>query len=181
MARFSRKRRRHGFTLTELLIVLAILVALVALVVPRFLGASKKADIQTTKSQIGLFRGALERYHLDAKDFPTTEQGLSALLRAPADSEESSVAGWDGPYLSTDVLPKDPWNNEYQYAYPPERGSGDSPDIWSWGPDGEDGTEDDICSWSGGTSEEGVEDEFGDLNEDIDIDTDLDMPDDVEF
>ncbi len=86
---FQRRRtRRAGFTLTEMLIVLAILVMLVALVVPRFLGTRKKADRQAAQAQIGLFRGALERYALDTKDFPTTEQGLQALLAAPGDGEE---------------------------------------------------------------------------------------------
>ena len=75
--------------------MLAILVALAAMVVPRFLGTQKKADVQTTKTQIGLFEGALERYAHDTKDFPTTEQGLAALLSAPADSEDSAVSGWD--------------------------------------------------------------------------------------
>jgi len=171
----KRRTRRQGFTLTELLIVLAILVMLVALVLPRFLGARKKADRQAAETQIGLFSGSLERYALDTKDFPTTEQGLQALFTPPADGDESTVAGWEGPYVNKDALPKDPWGNEFQYAYPPERGRGDLPDIWSWGPDKEDGTEDDICSWSAsGGGAEG--DEFGGgLDEDIDIDIDIDL------
>jgi len=175
MARISRKRRRRGFTLTELLIVLAILVMLVALVVPQFLGASKEADLNATKTQIGLFKGPLNQYHIHTKDFPTTEQGLQALITPPSDADDATVSGWKGPYLDTDVMPKDPWGNEYQYAYPPERGTGARPDIWSWGPDKEDGTEDDICSWSvSATGEEG--DEFGGgLDEDIDIDIDVDL------
>jgi general secretion pathway protein G len=54
---------------------------------------------------------------------------------------------WDGPYLNSQLIPKDPWGNVYQYEYPPQRGQGDYPDIWSFGPDGEDGTEDDVVSW----------------------------------
>jgi len=172
-----RRRTREGFTLMELLIVLGILVMLIALAAPRLLGTKKKANLKTAASQIGLLRGALEHYALDTEGFPTTEQGLEALLRAPADSEEGAATNWGGPYLNKD-LPKDPWGNDYQYAYPPERGSGDFPDIWSLGPDGEDNTEDDICSWTASKEGEGEgeglgEDEFGGKREDTKIDVDV--------
>ncbi len=173
------RARRAGFTLTEMLIVLAILVMLVALVVPRFLGAQQRADRQTAKAQIELLRGCLERYALDTKRFPTTEQGLGALLRAPSDAEEGGVTGWDGPYVNRDEIPLDPWNNEYQYVYPPERGSGDFPDIWSFGPDGEDNTEDDITSW--GAAAEGGEAGDDDFGGDLDIQVDTDFGDDFDF
>ena len=178
--RFGRTRRalRRGFTLMEMLIVLAILVMLVALVVPRFLGARNKADRQAAKVQIEAFRGALERFEMDTRSYPATEQGLQALISAPADSEESSISGWEGPYLNKNEIPKDPWGNEFQFVYPPERGSGDFPDIWSYGPDKEDNTEDDICSWGAASGGEG--DEFGDMgdemNMDIDVDVDLSPP-----
>jgi len=150
----QRRLRRAGFTLMEMLVVLAILVLLVAMVAPRVLGTQKKADINAAKAQIGMFKAALERYALDMKDFPTTEQGLTALVEEPTDTEDavdstgSSSSGWDGSYLTSADLPKDPWGNDYQYEYPPTRGKGDYPDIWSFGPDGEDDTEDDICSWN---------------------------------
>lgn len=171
---FHRRRtRRSGFTLTEMLIVLAILVMLVALVVPRFMGARKRADENAARSQIGLFRGALERYALDTRNYPTTEQGLQSLLTPPSDDSESTLRGWEGPYVSADAIPADPWGNEYQYVYPPERGSADAPDIWSFGPDGEDNTDDDICSWTvaGG----GMDDELGGPRQDMDIDIDIDV------
>jgi general secretion pathway protein G len=99
------------------------------------------------------------------KDFPTTEQGLEALVRAPEGdatartevvsdnpmrdaSASSTTSGWDGPYVNQESIPKDPWGGTYQYEYPPTHGSGEYPDIWSFGPDGQDGTEDDIVSWS---------------------------------
>jgi len=145
----TRKRRPpRGFTLVEMLVVLAILVLLVSMVVPRVIGSRKKADISNTRIQIGAISKALDAYEMDCKKFPTTEQGLAALAQKPADLTEST--NWSGPYLTGEV-PKDPWGNDYQYAYPPERGSGDNPDIWSYGPDGEDNTEDDICSWTGGS------------------------------
>lgn len=130
-----------------------------------------EANLNTAKTQIGLFKGPLNDYRRHTKTFPTTEQGLQALITPPGDGDESTVTGWRGPYLYTDTLPKDPWGNEYQYAYE----GGDSPRIWSWGPDKKDGTDDDIRSWSSGTVEEG---EFGGAEEDldIDIDTSFDKP-----
>ena len=165
----------------ELLIVLGILVMLIALAAPRLLGTRKKANIKTAQSQIGLLRGALEHYMLDTNKYPATEEGLRALSVRPAEADAGSdpeggggggaVDGWGGPYLNKE-LPKDPWGNDYQYAYPPERGTSDFPDIWSWGPDGEDNTEDDICSWSstggGGGGEDG--ESFGSSDSVMDVD-----------
>ncbi len=144
------KRRRDGFTLVEVLVVMAILVLLAGLVAPRILGSKKKANIQTVITQIGGFKSALERYALDLDTFPTTEQGLDALIDEPEADEERTTSGkskWDGSYLNADDIPEDPWGNVYQYEYPPTRGKADSPEIWSFGPDGEDDTEDDIVSW----------------------------------
>ncbi|RIK79168.1 MAG: type II secretion system protein GspG [Planctomycetota bacterium] len=138
------RRRTRGFTLMEMLLVLAILVALMALVGPRILGTQKKSDISTAKAQLGLFKAALERYSLDMRKFPTSEEGLASLIEKPAEDEKNQ---WDGPYLDTPDLPKDPWNNDYRYEFPPKQGQGDSPDLWSLGPDGEDGTDDDIVNW----------------------------------
>ncbi len=153
--------RRAGFTLVEMLIVLGILVAMFALVLPRFLGSQKKAKIDLSKTQIGAFRAALERYYVDCDRFPTTEQGLQALVSVPADLPANIT--WHGPYVSNDIA-ADPWGNPYQYEFPPTQGNGDSPDIWSYGPDGEEGTEDDVCSWtSAGVAAEGdaVSDDAG--------------------
>ena len=137
---------RRGFTLTELLIVMAILVLLVSLVGPRILGSKAKADINSVHTQIGMFQTALERYAIDVSRFPSTEEGLQALAEQPVD--ERIAKKWDGSYLKQSKLPTDPWDNEYQYEYPPTHGQDDLPDIWSFGPDGEENTEDDIVSWS---------------------------------
>lgn len=151
---------RQGFTLIELLIVLAILVGIMALALPRLMGSRKKAEINTAKTQIGLFQSALDKYEFDTRGLPMTEQGLTALTAPPAASDEMGGAvassGWDGPYL--DSIPNDPWKMSYQYEYPPTRSSGSRPEIWSFGPDRTDGTADDVCSWAataGGVDEEG--------------------------
>lgn len=149
---------RHGFTLTELLIVMAILVLLVSLVGPRLLGSKQKADVNSVKTQIGMFQSALERYAIDMNRFPSTEEGLKSLVEAPTATESSSedaegatttTVAWDGPYLKSSSLPADPWGNAYRYEFPPTHGKGDQPDIWSIGPDGQENTEDDIVSWDG--------------------------------
>ena len=137
---------RAGFTLMELLLVMAILVILLGLVAPRFLGTQKKANIGAAKSQIGLLKGPLENYALDMNGYPTTEEGLVSLIELPSESEREDQ--WSGPYLDETSVPTDPWGNEYQYEYPPSRNQIDRPDIWSFGPDGEDGTDDDIGNWS---------------------------------
>jgi general secretion pathway protein G len=158
MKQTHNRRPRGGFTLVEMLVVLAILVLLVSMVVPRIIGSQKKADINAAKTQIGMYKAALERYALDCKKYPASEQGLTALVSKPSDLSEN--AAWDGPYVS-DEIGRDPWGNEYQYKYPPEKGSSDNPDIWSFGPDGEDNTEDDICSWSSGAGAKGSEGNIG--------------------
>ncbi len=145
------RARRRGVTFIEVLIVLGVIMAILALVLPRMLGTQKQADIDTATKQIEAFRQCLQRYALDMKQLPTTEQGLAALVECPADVVEAAAGRWKGPYIEGDALLKDPWGNDYQYEYPPSHGNGDYPDIWSWGPDSEDGTEDDICSWTSGT------------------------------
>ena len=157
----------------EMLIVLGILVVVFALAAPRFFGAREKAEKSATKVQIMAFQAALDKYKFDTRSYPATEQGLEVLFQKPAESEESSVSGWDGPYMDKPELPKDPWGNPYQYACPAERGSGEF-DIWSYGPDGEDNTEDDICSWTVSKDGEGGEDEFA---TDRDVDRDVDVGD----
>jgi general secretion pathway protein G len=148
-----RFRRRRAFTLLELMIVLVILVLLFAMVGPRLLGSQKKADIKAAKTQIGNLEAALELYAVDMRTFPSSEEGLQGLLEQPSD--ERAAAKWEGPYLDDDVLPLDPWDNAYEYEYPPTNNRRDFPDIWSLGPDGEADTDDDIVNWRVGSGEAG--------------------------
>ena len=129
--RFS--RHQGGFTLIELLVVLVILGMLAGLVGPRLFSNVDKSKVKTAETQVKMLRGALQTYRLDVGSYPTTEQGLSALMKAPAD-----VPSWQGPYLE-DQLPKDPWGKDYVYKSPVSNLQGFS--LYSLGADGKEGGE----------------------------------------
>lgn len=162
----KRRRSRGGFTLLELMIVLIILVGLMAIVGPRFLGSQQKADARTAEAQIGNLSSALKMYVVDMKTFPSTEEGLLGLIQPPED--ERLARRWGGPYIDGNRLPLDPWGGEYQYEYGAAEGDSgsdsasgsaagttDFPRIFSLGPDGQAGTEDDISNFA--TDEEAEE------------------------
>jgi general secretion pathway protein G len=140
---------QRGFTLMEVLLVLVILVVLMGFAVPSLLGSKKKADVDAAKTQIGLFRTALEKYALDMNTFPSSEAGLDVLVVEPSDVEEEQLANWAGPYITTSAkeAPRDPWGQKYFYAFPSTHES-EYPDIWSAGPDTKEGTEDDVVNWT---------------------------------
>lgn len=148
----STQRPRSGLTLLELMIVLIILVGLIALVGPRLLGSQKKADIRTAQVQIGNLVSALKMYAVDMKTYPSTEDGLQMLIKSPED--ERLARNWSGPYIEGSKLPIDPWGNEFQYEFGTEEGSGDFPRIFSMGPDGQAGNEDDIANQAAAGEEE---------------------------
>jgi general secretion pathway protein G len=137
------ERRRGGFTLIEVMLVLMILVILASLAVGAFAPMRRKARIDAAKSQIGLMKTPLQVYEVAIGNLPTTTQGLEALRSAPSDIPNASK--WDGPYLDIPV-PLDPWGNPYQYACPGTHNP-DGYDVWSFGPDGANGTADDIGNW----------------------------------
>jgi general secretion pathway protein G len=152
-----------GFTLVEIMIVLAILVLLLAMVGPRLLKTQEKADQKIAVTQIKNIEQALDMYKVENRSYPSTEEGLQALLVKPAD--EARAANWAGPYLNEDKLPVDPWGHAYNYEYPPTKGQGrDMPNIWSLGPDGQDNTGDDIINW---TKAEGEDSPETSTNEDL--------------
>lgn len=135
--------RRGAFTLVEVLLVLVILVIIGSIAVTAYGPIQRRAYINAAKSQIKAFKTPLNAYRLDLGDFPTTSQGLEALRNPPADLP--NLEDYGGPYLDSPV-PLDPWNNPYMYEYP-GRYDPMQPDIWSFGPDGVNGTDDDIGSW----------------------------------
>lgn len=132
-------KKNRGFTLLELLVVIVILALLAAIVVPKLTGRVDEAKIETTKIQLKELKRALEMYKLDNGTYPTTEQGLKALVEKPTSPPEPKK--WR-QYL--DSVPKDGWGNDFVYISPAE---GKPYELKSKGPDGELGTEDDISVW----------------------------------
>ena len=138
------RSKRSGFTLMEVLLVLAIIGVILAMVVPQLMGRRRVANVQASYASIKSLEQALELYQLDHNDkFPQTNEGLQVLLVPNGNDPQ-----WKGPYLkNANALPVDAWNNPIQYQYPGTKSNDDKPDIWSWGIDQQDGTDDDIGNW----------------------------------
>lgn len=128
----KRRRSQAGFTLVELLVVLVILGLLLGIVGPRAIDFLSRAKGDVAKIQIQNFGAALDLYRLDVGTYPTTEQGLTALMKAPG-----GAARWNGPYLKGEAAPLDPWNKPYVYERPGPAGKPYL--ILSLGADGQKG------------------------------------------
>lgn len=140
-------RNRRGFTLIEIMVVIAILALLAALVGPRIIGRSDDAKIADAKVQIKNLETALKLYKLDTGTYPSTEQGLMALVSAPTVGTIPKNYRSEG-YLESKQVPKDPWGNDFVYLSPGEHGDYD---LYSFGADGVKGGEEknaDIESWN---------------------------------
>ena len=148
--RRNRQPQRGGFTLLEVMIVLLILVTMAGLGVFAFRGQLEQGRKRTAFTYVKELAGYVEMYELDMGRPPTTEQGLGALVRCPADVLNPGKYA-PGGYIKSTAVSRDPWGNEYQYVCPGKDGTAFS--IWSYGPDGMDGTDDDIGSWSAGLDE----------------------------
>lgn len=137
-------RTQRGFTLIEIMVVVVIMGILAALVVPKLMGRSDDARVTAARQDIGAIMTALKLYKLDNTRYPTTEQGLQALITKPTTGPEAR--GWKaGGYL--DKMPKDPWGNPYQYLSPGLKGE---VDVFSLGADGQPGGagyDADVGSW----------------------------------
>ncbi len=129
-----------GFTLVEMLVVLAIIGLLAGLVAPRVFGQLAEAKVRTAHIQIESLKNSLDLFFLDAGRFPTTSEGLAALVTHPAD-----LANWSGPYVKGTAVPRDPWNNPYLYRSPGQNGR--PYEIVSSGPGGKGDGATQIASW----------------------------------
>jgi len=131
----NNRRRRRGFTLMEVLLVMAILVIMGTLVVTNFSKVFGSAKLKAASVQLGLFTQQLELYKLDMNNYPPAELGLSALRMQPTDPVGASR--WAGPYSQKEI-PADPWGNPYQYGLESDPLSGENGyKIWSNGPSGQ--------------------------------------------
>jgi general secretion pathway protein G len=134
-------KHQAGFTLIELIVVVMIIGLLAGLVVPQFMKQSERAEAKTAKAQIELFGTALDTFRLDVGRYPTSQEGLAALMQKPGGADR-----WDGPYLKKD-LPPDPWGKPYIYKSPGDHGVYDIVSYGADGAPGGDGNNRDITSW----------------------------------
>lgn len=133
--------RMRGFTLLELLVVVAIIALLVGYVAPKYFSQVGKSEVALARAQIDSLEKALDQYRLDTGHYPSTEQGLPALQDKPANETK-----WGGPYMRK-AIPPDPWGQPYRYQSP---GSHGEFDLYSYGKDGQSGGEGeaaDIVNW----------------------------------
>jgi general secretion pathway protein G len=122
---------QQGFTLVEMLVVITIIGLIMGLIGPRVLNYLSESKVKAAKIQLQSFGSALDLFYLDAGRFPSTAEGLTALVqRTPG------IAAWNGPYLKGGNVPTDPWNHPYVYRSPGERGAYE---IVSYGSDGQEG------------------------------------------
>lgn len=138
-----RIRANRAFSILELLLVLVILAILAGIVAVKFGGQSEKARVTAAKTQMGNFKMALNRFELDLGRYPTSSEGLRALIEKPGDDPNNK---WQR-YLDGDEVPKDQWGHEWNYRQPGQHNT-DGFDLWSNGPDGREGGDDDIANWS---------------------------------
>lgn len=131
--------RRRAFTLIELMIVVIIIAALASMVAPRLIDRSDDAKAHIARGDLSNLDVALKLYRLDTGRYPSSEEGLDALMARPG-----AVTQWKGPYLERKA--QDPWKRPYRYKYPGVHNTGGF-DLFSSGGDGQDGTADDIRNW----------------------------------
>ena len=135
-----RRTLERGFTLVEMLVVISIIALIMALVGPRVLNFLGESKTKAAKIQIVSLESALDLYALDTGQYPSSSEGLDALMHRPG-----GVTSWSGPYLKGNEVPNDPWGKPYIYRSPGEHGPYD---IVSYGPKGQEGGTAEINSWS---------------------------------
>jgi general secretion pathway protein G len=139
----SARRSEDGFTLVEMLVVITIIGLIMGLVGPRVLNYLSESKVKAARIQIESFSSSLDLFFLDAGRYPSTAEGLTALVQRPA-----SAPSWSGPYLKSGTVPNDPWGHPYVYRFPGEHGSYDIMSYGAGGQEGRDGTVVAITSWT---------------------------------
>ncbi len=134
--------RKDGFTLVEILVVITIIGLIMGLVGPRVLNYLSESKVKAATIQMQSFSSALDLFYLDLGRYPSTSEGLAALVQRPAGSP-----GWNGPYLKNASLPNDPWGRPYKYRSPSEHGPFEIISLGSQGREGGTGTAAVIKSW----------------------------------
>ena len=129
-------KRNRGFTLIEIMVVVVIISVLIGLVAPNILGRVDEARVTAAKADVATMSQALDMYRIDNGSYPTTEQGLKALVQKPSGTPEPKNWNPSG-YMKKKSLPKDPWGNDYQYM----RSAAGDYDLFSYGADGREGGE----------------------------------------
>jgi general secretion pathway protein G len=135
-------RKQSGFTLLELLVVLGIIAMLAGLVGPQVMKHMGESKVKAAKVQIEDLAQTLDMYKLDVGSYPTSEQGLNALIESPDGAQR-----WNGPYLRKSKVPLDPWQHEYKYTSPGEHGKFDVSSMGADGKEGGEGEDKDLNSW----------------------------------
>lgn len=140
------KSQQRGFTLIEILVVVVIIGILIGLVAPNILGRVDEARVTAARADINTFSQALDMYRLDNHNYPSTEQGLEALVKKPSGSPEAKNWNPSG-YLKGGKLPVDPWGREYLYLSPGAHGPFDLYSLGADGKEGGSGYDADVVSW----------------------------------
>ena len=134
--------RQRGMTLIEILVVLVLIGVVMGIVGGNFIGQGEKAKGRAAKIEIGQIGQTLDLFKLEVGRYPTTSEGLQALITAPP-----GMPNWNGPYWKKGTVPKDPWGNDYQYVFPGQHGAYDILSYGAAGKEGGEGADKDITRW----------------------------------
>ncbi len=137
----SKRNTARGMTLIEILVVLVLIGIVLGIVGGNFIGKGEKAKADAARIEMGQISQTLDLYKLETGRYPTTQEGLQALIAAPA-----GLANWNGPYWKKSAVPKDPWGNEYKYASPAQSAPYEIISLGADGKEGGEGPNKDIAS-----------------------------------